>query len=94
MTPHSKEQCRLNYKNDSLAEECIAKDEHRVIDSIEEAPAGKIDEHSISRNEETSMINEHYNYILSQIICPDFKAMVNWHNLSKEHVKIEESSLK
>ena len=40
------------------------------------------------------MINEHYNYILSQILCPDFKAMINWNNLSKEHVKIEEKTLK
>ena len=57
-------------------------------------PAGKLNETSAGKHEESNMINEHYNYILSQIICPDFKAMVNWHNLSEEHVKIEEKQLK
>ena len=48
---------------------------------------------SPSKNEEAVMINQHYNYILGQILCPDFKAMVNWHNLSKEHVAIEQKTL-
>ena len=39
------------------------------------------------------MVREHYNYILSQILSPDFKTMINWNNLSEKHVKIEEKDL-
>lgn len=53
----------------------------------------KAQEYSAGKEEETLMINEHYNYILSQIICPDFKAMLNWKNLSHKHVQIEEKIL-
>lgn len=39
------------------------------------------------------MIREHYNYVLSQILCPDFKTTINWHNLSHKHLEIEDSIL-
>ena len=39
------------------------------------------------------MIKEHQNYVLSQLLCPDFKAMINWPNLSHQHVEIKEETL-
>ena len=39
------------------------------------------------------MMKDHYHYVLSQILCPDFKAMINWNNLSHQHVDIEEETL-
>ena len=35
---------------------------------------------------ETNTVNDHYHFILSHILNPEFKNLVSWQNLGFEHV--------
>ena len=81
--------------NHDLAEESMSKEERVEPTPIagKNATEQKIDETCQIKNEEAAMIKEHYIYVLSQILCPDFKTMINWNNLSEEHVEINDETL-
>ena len=38
-------------------------------------------------------VNDHYHFILSHILNPEFKNLVSWQNLGFEHVEIDEQTL-
>ena len=39
------------------------------------------------------MVLDHYQFVLSHLLCPEFKALVGWENLAYEHVEIDQSTL-